>query len=598
MASEVGREVTGLGQGAHLCTVHEGMAEQIAVAVPFVKEGLARGERCVCIGEESTAQELTRSLSAAGVEVARELDRGALQFVTSLEVARLSSGEFDPGTLIDFIRQTEARAISDGFPGLRVDGDMTWAIGLGVPPDRLVEFEILLDQFLKDSRSVVICQYDRSRFEPALIIDVLRAHPVAVIGDLVCPNPYYDPPVLLLREEPEGSSRLQAARVEWWITQLKGARAAEQERLLERLRLQIDRLPLGYIHMDAEARVLEWNLAAEKLFGYTKKEAMGRSILDLIVPPPLRERLQEVIRRIQAGDMNAHSVNENRTSDGRIITCEWFNTPLFDPDIGFAGFISLAQDVTKQKQTEAELREHAERLRVLARRVVEVQEQERRHLSRELHDQIGQALTMIGINLQVIQRTSAPESRARVEDCLGVVRQTIEQVRTLALDLRPSMIDDLGLAAALRWLVDQQARRAGLVPHSTAQSSGVPLHPDVATACFRVAQEALTNVLRHAQAKNVWVELREGVTEVLLAVRDDGVGFNPQEARRRADRGGSLGLLGIQERVEMLGGRVAIESEPGHGTTVSVRFPAASMPASGEPGEGGRPSPLHDPGRA
>ena len=113
----------------------------------------------------------------------------------------------------------------------------------------------------------------------------------------------------------------------------------------------------------------------------------------------------------------------------------------------------------------------------------------------------------------------------------------IQQVRSLALDLRPSMLDDLGLAAALRWLVDRQAQRAGLVGHFVVQSSGAPLPPDLAIACFRVAQEALTNVVRHARARQVWVELQEGEEEVRLVIRDDGVGFDPGEARQRCRPG-------------------------------------------------------------
>jgi PAS domain S-box-containing protein len=589
MASELERELARLGPGAHLCTTHEGMAEQIAVAVPFIKDGLTRGERCVYIGGESTTEELTRALSASGVDVARELERGALQFATYVDVAYLDSGEFDPHVMVDFLRRMEAQAIADGFPGVRGAGDMTWAMGVGVSADRLIEYEVLLDQFLKDSRLVVICQYNRSSFNPVLIRDVLRTHPVAILGASVCPNPFYEPPELLFRKGSEESSKFQAVRVEWWIKQLEEARAAEQERLLERLRLQVDRLPLAFIRMDANARVLEWNLAAETLFGYTEAEAVGRLILDLIVPPPppQRERVQEVIRRLQAGDMHAHNVNENRTKDGRTITCEWFNTPLVHPNLGFVGFISLAQDITEQRQTQAALREHADRLRILARRVVEIQEQERRHLSRELHDQIGQALALIGLNLQVIQRTSGPETQHLIEDCLGSVERTIEQVRNLALDLRPSMLDDLGLAAALRWLVDLQAQRAGLVAHVNVQLSGEQWPPDLAIACFRIVQEALTNVVRHARAQNVWVELQEGKSEVRLTVRDDGVGFDPQEARRRAARGESLGLLGLQERTELLGGRSAIESEPGHGTTIRVEFPVRSAPPFEDSGHRG-----------
>ena len=229
----------------------------------------------------------------------------------------------------------------------------------------------------------------------------------------------------------------------------------------------------------------------------------------------------------------------------------------------------------------------AERLQVLSRRVVEVQEEERRHLARELHDEIGQVLSAIGVNLHAVRGVCAAAAWPRLDECLGIVDRAVQQVRNLALDLRPSMLDDLGLAAALRWLVDRQAERAGLVAHFVVQSSGAQLSPDLATACYRVAQEALTNVVRHARARQVWVDLQQGEEEVYLVIRDDGVGFDPGEARQRAARGESLGLLGIQERVGLLGGRVAVESEPGRGTTIRAQFPVEPAPSSEEPGHGG-----------
>ena len=126
----------------------------------------------------------------------------------------------------------------------------------------------------------------------------------------------------------------------------------ERDRLLGQLRLQIERLPLAYILFDADYRVLDWNPAAEKIFGYTKDEVVGQTALNVIVPLPVHDHLQEIRRRIWAGDMDARSVNENRTKDGRIITCEWFNTPLMDPDGRFVGVISLAQDITERMRAE------------------------------------------------------------------------------------------------------------------------------------------------------------------------------------------------------------------------------------------------------
>jgi PAS domain S-box-containing protein len=132
---------------------------------------------------------------------------------------------------------------------------------------------------------------------------------------------------------------------------------AERDGLLRRLRIQIDRLPLGYVLMDADGRVLDWNPAAEELFGYTKEEALGRACLDLIIPPPVDDQVQEVVHRVWSGDTNAQSVNENRTKDGRILTCQWFNTPLKEADGRFAGAISLAWDVTERIRTEKSLEE-------------------------------------------------------------------------------------------------------------------------------------------------------------------------------------------------------------------------------------------------
>ena len=137
----------------------------------------------------------------------------------------------------------------------------------------------------------------------------------------------------------------------------------ERDRLLGQLRLQIERLPLAYILFDADYRVLDWNPAAEKVFGYTKEEMVGQVALNVIVPLPIRDQLQDILRRIRAGDMDARSVNENRTKDGRIITCEWFNTPLMDPDGRFVGVISLAQDITERMRAEEALRESEERFR-------------------------------------------------------------------------------------------------------------------------------------------------------------------------------------------------------------------------------------------
>ena len=222
-----------------------------------------------------------------------------------------------------------------------------------------------------------------------------------------------------------------------------------------------------------------------------------------------------------------------------------------------------------------------DRLQALSARLMEVQEAERRHLARELHDEVGQALTAVKINLQMLRRQAERDSSARrLDDSLGMVDDILQGVRRMSLDLRPSLLDDLGLGAALRWYVGGQAQRAGLTAEVVAGSLPPDLAPALATTCFRIVQEAVTNVVRHARASRLTVTLALGEGTLHLAIADDGTGFDVAAARRRALEGGSLGLLGIEERAELAGGRSVIESTPRRGTIVRVSLPTA--PDGGE----------------
>ena len=218
-----------------------------------------------------------------------------------------------------------------------------------------------------------------------------------------------------------------------------------------------------------------------------------------------------------------------------------------------------------------EARDAKERLQALSARLLDVQEAERRRIARELHDEVGQALTAIRINLQMLRQL--PEAAARVNETLEVLDRVLQEVRRLSLDLRPSLLDDLGLVAALQWLVRVRAEGAGLVGAVVTDVPEAAVPAALATTCFRVVQEAVTNVIRHARAAHVWVELRRQDSGLEVAIRDDGVGFDVAAAHRRARAGSSLGLLSLAERVELAGGRSTIESAPGSGTTVRAWFP-------------------------
>jgi signal transduction histidine kinase len=223
-----------------------------------------------------------------------------------------------------------------------------------------------------------------------------------------------------------------------------------------------------------------------------------------------------------------------------------------------------------------------ERLRALSRRLLEVQEAERRSLARDLHDDIGQALTALKIQLESVMRGSSGAATRQIGECVDTTRHALERVRQLSLSLRPLQLDDLGLVAALRSHLDLQASVGKLAPHFDAGVLPERISPEIETACFRVAQEAITNVLRHARAANLWVRLHEGEGRLALSVRDDGAGFDLDAARKRAAAGGSLGVVSMEERVALAGGSFELRTARGQGTTMLATFPLSGRRSSPE----------------
>ncbi len=223
-----------------------------------------------------------------------------------------------------------------------------------------------------------------------------------------------------------------------------------------------------------------------------------------------------------------------------------------------------------------------ERLESLSNQLIVAEEAERRRIARELHDDVGQVLTAVGANLRAVELS--PERTTlfrRLEDSLDLIDGALKRIRDLSLELRPSVLDDFGLVRALEWYVERVAQRTGLTAAFVADpSSRTRLPGSLETTCFRVAQIALTNVARHARARQVSVELREGATDLLLTIRDDGVGFDVPACMERASRGATLGLLSMHERVRLANGRIEITSAPHQGTEVRARFPLRSTDAA------------------
>jgi two-component system sensor histidine kinase UhpB len=238
-----------------------------------------------------------------------------------------------------------------------------------------------------------------------------------------------------------------------------------------------------------------------------------------------------------------------------------------------SGLFGTAQDITERKQTEQVLRQSADHLQRLSRRLLEVQEEERRHLARELHDEFGQLLATITLYLHAAKGLAGEAAQSWLEECATLLKRAGEEVRSLALELRPTMLETAGLEATLRWLAEQHQQRTGMATQVVGHMDGVS--GDLAIACFRVVQEALTNTVRHAVARHVFIELSRSENALELVVRDDGVGFDVDRTLQQAAQNGRLGLSGMRERVQILGGSLEVDSAPGRGTHIRTTFPLA-----------------------
>ncbi len=336
--------------------------------------------------------------------------------------------------------------------------------------------------------------------------------------------------------------------------------------------------PVGYCTLDERGQIRQANLAAASMLGLSVGALRDRFLTSLIVR---EDQDAYYLYRRQPRPAGQSPSCELRMvkSDGALLWVQLTTMVAEDAD-GAPELRVVMNDVTQHKQVEADLRESVQQSRLLSRRVLEAQETERRRVAMELHDELGQALTAIKINLQVGERFRDQAPGELNAENIRIVDEALLQMRRLAYGLRPSMLDDLGLTSALRWMAEQTAQRSGLVIRFEPDLSEARLAPEIEIAVFRIAQEALTNIVRHAHAQNVQMTLQHEGDVLVLNVQDDGCGFDLAAMRARAAAGGSMGVLGMEERATLIGAELRIESTAGQGSHLRLRCP---LRARGEP---------------
>jgi PAS domain S-box-containing protein len=322
--------------------------------------------------------------------------------------------------------------------------------------------------------------------------------------------------------------------------------------------------------------ITSWNPGAEKLFGYTAAEAVGQHIC-LIIPEDRRAEEDEVLARLRQGERIDHFETMRRTKDGRLIPISLTVSPVRDADGTIVGASKVARDLSERIRNEALRLELAERKRAeeeradLLTRIILAQEDERRRIARELHDQLGQQLTALRLTLEMLKAQSVERSdlQVQVETLEALALQLDRDVAFRVWELRPIEIESLGLQAALANYVRSWSQQFDIrVQLHVRPSTLERFTPELETTIYRLAQEALNNVAKHARASHVDVVLEHGSGRLSLIVEDNGVGFEPSVAQTHRQ---GVGLIGMRERAALVGGEFQIESTPGRGTTVIVR---------------------------
>jgi signal transduction histidine kinase len=437
-SSELEQRLWRLQAGDHLCCLYASEEEHRALLSPFLRQGLERHEKVLYIVDDHTAGQILSYLSADGVEVNPYLQRGQLTVLSSGE-AYMPAGTFEPERMIALLRSETDRAVGERYKALRVTGEMSWALK-GLPgSERIVEYEAKLNTFFPGSQCLAICQYDRRKFDPRVLLDVLETHPLAVVGTEVYDNFYYMPPQDFFGAQP------LVAKLDSWLNHLKDRKRSETQ------------------------------------------------------------------------------------------------------------------------------------IRTLTRKLMKTQEDERRMISRELHDRVGQDLSGIKMALETLfdpHPSGEIGIKEKVSQLSKLLDRAIFTVRDLAYELRPPGLDEMGLVQALSMFCDDFAEKTLIrTDYHSVGIEKMKLDFNTRINLYRMIQEGLNNIHKHAQATRAVVKLTAAYPYIFLRIEDNGKGFDVEKRAREIDSEKRMGLRSLQERTDLLGGVMIVSSKLGQGTKILIKLP-------------------------
>jgi len=564
------RNITDLRPGDHLCCLYETEEEHRALLTPYLRQGLELGEKVLYIVDAYTAETVLDYLRYDGVEVKPYLDSGQLNILTAKD-AYMRDGIFNPDGMIELLRNETERALAEGYSALRVTGEMTWALR-GLPgSERLIEYEAKLNTFFPGSKCLALCQYDRRRFNPDMILDVLATHPIAVVGTVIYDNLYYMPVAEFL-----GPDR-PAATLRRWLRNMEAHKRAEEALRAseERFRALTESTSDWVWEVDVDGVYTYASPKVKDLLGYEPEEVIGKTPFDLMPPEEAKCIAEEFRAIVDSQRPFARLENTNLHKDGRLIVLDTSGEPFFDADGRLCGYRGIDRDITERKKLD-QLKDEFISL-----------------VSHELRSPLTVIIGAISTALSEETRLSREEMHQLLQDAAWEADALSHLLGNL-LELSRAQADRLFIHAepvsvesAVQDAVEKVGRQSSAHRFVIELPTGLPsVHADP-LRLERILYNLLENAVKYSpQGGEIRVLAKPEEDRLVIGIADQGVGislqdqaklFGPfqrlEDSRLEGVKGAGLGLLVCRRLVEAHGGRIWLESEPGQGSTFFFTLP-------------------------
>jgi PAS domain S-box-containing protein len=581
--------------GTHFCYFYETKQDLLDILVPYFKAGLESKEFCLWVVSNSelvTVEEAKEALGQAVPDLDRYFAEGSIE-VVSHDQWFLKRGTFDPHGVANQFKEKLNEALARDYAGMRINGSPAWLHNEG--QRELRKFEEDLDKLFPNERIIASCTYPLAATRGDEIFDVVRTHQFAIArrqGELEILE---TPELIQAKAEIKRLNEELEERVIERTNELRVANEELRKEIGERqqaeallhakeqeFRAIVENAPDQIIRYDREFRRTYVNPAVAEAYGLPAEALIDEPIGSVIRDAGLdvkEDELAQIRQRIAAvfdtGRSYEYEITWPAPTARRYYSVRLF--PELDLNGSVINVLGIARDITEHKRAEEKLKATSQQLRALSARLQSAREEEGNRIAREIHDELGGALTSLKWDLESLDKVISESRdqlqlqilREKIAAMLRLSETTISAVRRISSELRPSVLDDLGLADAIEWQAREFQARTGIICHCECSVENVYLNQEQSTAVFRILQEALTNILRHAQATRVDIAIKEEADEFVLTISDNGRGITEDDKSRLQ----SLGLLGMRERAHLIGGEIDITGIEGQGTVVTVRVP-------------------------